>query len=227
MGRRAGLRGHRPCIAVPRSRFRCHRVDPSLREVVGEGSRRRSNAAAVRRGDISAVREFATGDGRPIHADVQRSAVGFVAVSGGIRALDGERRIGRDNARTVAVDLLREIERARVQVSRVIKGGFDIRVRHDGDGPPACDLCRPPREWRIVDQVELATLEWGWWWNSSGLLTSSTCDPAKRSRTPTTLSTNQPARRLPSSSPDRNESRADLTDAYSILPASRRISCTA
>lgn len=31
------------------------------------------------------------------------------------------------------------------------------------------ELIRPRGPWRMVEQVELATLEWVWWWNKSRL----------------------------------------------------------
>ncbi len=63
--------------------------------------------------------------------------------------------------------------------------------------------------WRTVEHVELATLEWVWWWNNSRASTaSSTCAPHSKSRTRTTLTTNQASRRPPDRKPDKNENQA-------------------
>ena len=72
------------------------------------------------------------------------------------------------------------------------------------------ELIRQQGPWRTVEQVELATLKWAWWWNNNRL------HGELDMRTPIEVEEayyadlgNQSVRHLPDKAPARNESQAD------------------
>lgn len=61
--------------------------------------------------------------------------------------------------------------------------------------------------WRTVEQVEIATLEYVWWWNNQRLHGSSECGPPTRQSRRTTLASNHPWERKVLKPPNRNETQ--------------------
>ncbi len=86
---------------------------------------------------------------------------------------------------------------------------FDNALAEAVNGLYKTELIRQRGPWRTVEQVELATLEYVWWWNNSRLHGELDMRPHSRSSRRTTLTSNEPSRHLPDKAPDRNESQAD------------------
>ncbi|MCK5927776.1 MAG: DDE-type integrase/transposase/recombinase [Nocardioides sp.] len=65
---------------------------------------------------------------------------------------------------------------------------FDNALAEAVNGLYKTELIRRRGPWRTIEQVELATLEYVWWWNNHTYSTvSSRCAPRSRSRRRTTL----------------------------------------
>lgn len=70
------------------------------------------------------------------------------------------------------------------------------------------ELIRQRGPWRTVDQVELATLEYVWWWNNQRLHGELGMRAHSKSRRPNLLTSNHPSRCLPDRETERNETQA-------------------
>lgn len=86
--------------------------------------------------------------------------------------------------------------------------------------PYRTELIRHQGPWRTVEQVELATLEYVWRWNTGACTANWSCAPRSRLSRPTTLTKDQAWRRAPDREADRNETQAEsLCDAGATTSA--------
>ncbi len=83
------------------------------------------------------------------------------------------RRQGRDVGRDQTERLMRLAGVRGVRKSRRVTGtvgdSFDNAMADAVNNLYKTELIRQQGPWRTVEQVELATLEWVWWWNNSRL----------------------------------------------------------
>ena len=115
----------------------------------------------------------------------------------------------------------RIVELGAVPSTGAVGDSFDNAMAEAVNNLYKTELIRQRGPWRTVEQVELATLEWVWWWNNSRLHGELDMRTPPRSRRRTTLTSNQPTRHLPDKAPDRNESQADSGCAYQPHPDDR------
>lgn len=63
----------------------------------------------------------------------------------------------------------RIVELGAVPSTGTVGDSFDNARAEAGNNLYETELIRQRRPWRTVEQVELATLEWVWWWNNQRL----------------------------------------------------------
>ena len=86
---------------------------------------------------------------------------------------------------------------------------FDNALAEAVNGLYKTEMIRQRGPWRTVEQVELATLEYVWWWNNSRLHGELDMRTPLEVEQTYYADQNQPNRHLPDKAPDRNESQAD------------------
>ncbi len=94
------------------------------------------------------------------------------------------------------------------------------------------ELIRRQGPWRTVEQVELATLEYVWWWNNRRLDGDLDLRAPPKSRPGTTLTANHRCRPPPATENPRNETQGDSltqlagladTDGSLLVKMQRRV----
>ncbi|MCI2959434.1 DDE-type integrase/transposase/recombinase [Agromyces atrinae] len=103
----------------------------------------------------------------------------------------------------------RVVELGVVPSTGTVGDSFDNAMAEAVNNLYKTELIRQRGPWRTIQQVELATLEYVWWWNNSPYTASSPRAPDLKSSGRTTLTSNQPNRPLPDKLRHRNQSQAD------------------
>ena len=86
---------------------------------------------------------------------------------------------------------------------------FDNALAEAVNGLYKTELIRRRGPWRTIEQVELATLEYVWWWNNQRLHGELDMRTPPRSRRRTTLPKNQPSQHSLAKGTHRNETQCD------------------
>lgn len=95
---------------------------------------------------------------------------------------------------------------------------YDNALAEAVNGLYKTELIRRRGPWPTIEQVELATLEWGWWWNGQRLHAELDYPPRK-SRPPTTLTSNHQSRQPSALETPRNQTQGDSDpDALDGMP---------
>lgn len=84
---------------------------------------------------------------------------------------------------------------------------YDDALADAVNGLYKTELIRRRGPWRTVEQVELATCEYVWWWNNARLHGELGMRTRSRSRTPTTLPTKHPVWPPPAAETHRNKTQ--------------------
>ncbi|MFC7581018.1 integrase core domain-containing protein [Schaalia naturae] len=108
----------------------------------------------------------------------------------------------------------RIVELGAVPSTGTVGDSFDNAMAEAVNNLYKTELIRQQGPWRTVKQVELATLEWVWWWNNQRLHGELDIRTPSRSKTRIPLTWNQPIRHLPDKAP---KSQADSLGQGSSL----------